>query len=78
MDESNDSRKKGVNKYDYDDDFIVGDEDDEKNWEKIKSKKNLNFRKEFQSRMAKEAEDIAKKRAVGNLKTLAQRMRGRD
>jgi hypothetical protein len=80
MDGSNDSRKKQGGKghrYDYKDDFLVGDEDEEMAWEKIKEKKNLNLQKEFQSQAAKAAENNARQRlGIGKLKTLAQRVRG--
>jgi hypothetical protein len=76
MDGSNDSRKKKGHKYDYKDDFIVGDEEDEKEWEEIKRKKNLNLRKEFQSQAARDAENERRQKSTGRLKTLAQRIRG--
>jgi hypothetical protein len=54
----------------------VGDEEDEKEWEEIKRKKNLNLRKEFQSQAARDAENERRQKSTGRLKTLAQRIRG--
>ncbi len=54
----------------------MGDEEDEKEWEEIKRKKNLNLRKEFQSQAARDAENERRQKSTGRLKTLAQRIRG--